>query len=431
MGKINISFNNKNFNIDESILSEAKAALKEHLLSTMNGTGATVVFDGVTYNIDYTKLLAAEEAFANYLDTISGEAPEEERLEGDGSEYYTLAPTALSFRSTAPLNELQEVRINGVTVDPANYTLEEGSTIVTFPIEYLKTLGVGNYEVNIASESKSVKGNFTVSAPEMNEHGFYYNQPYSAFVQYPFNDYVAFIAHENGIMDTLIIGGDTENCTYTISDSNITVSSATMGTFNGIISADGTEIYVTELATTFKLGDEYLTSDEDYLYIYNDTLSGYEVHAIDKTKASYQAIKTGVNNKSTVKLADYMFYPGTDSVGNNLLAIPEMPSSIASISNSAFRKCTSLVSVTVPDSITSISTYAFLSCHSLVSVTIPDSVTSIGAGAFSECVNLLNIVFEGTMEQWNTIDKYLDGSFDWNGLTPATHVHCIDGDVAL
>ena len=43
-----------------------------------------------------------------------------EVLEGTGAEYYTLAPTALSFRSTAPLNEFQEVKVNGETVDPSN-----------------------------------------------------------------------------------------------------------------------------------------------------------------------------------------------------------------------------------------------------------------------------------------------------------------------
>jgi hypothetical protein len=104
----------------------------------------------------------------------------EERLEGDGAEYYTLAPTALSFRSTAPLNEFQSVQINSVTVDPSNYTLEEGSTIVTFPIDYLKTLNRGNYEVTIASENKTVKGEFNVAAPDLNKLGFYYNQPYCA-----------------------------------------------------------------------------------------------------------------------------------------------------------------------------------------------------------------------------------------------------------
>ena len=121
MANLNIKFNNKTYSIPPASLADATATLEAHLMGMMG-----------------------------------------ERLEGDGAEYYTLAPTALSFRSTAPLNELQEVQINGVTVDPSNYTLEEGSTIVTFPIDYLKTLNVGSYEVAVASNSKNVKGGFSV-----------------------------------------------------------------------------------------------------------------------------------------------------------------------------------------------------------------------------------------------------------------------------
>jgi hypothetical protein len=77
-----------------------------------------------------------------------------------------MAPSTLSFRSTAPLNELQDVQINGQTVDPANYELEEGSTIVKLKHDYLSTLDIGKYEVSVVSDSKIVKGDFTVTAPE-------------------------------------------------------------------------------------------------------------------------------------------------------------------------------------------------------------------------------------------------------------------------
>ncbi len=45
-----------------------------------------------------------------------------------------------------------------------------------------------------------------------------------------------------------------------------------------------------------------------------------------------------------------------------------IPYGIASIGNSAFRKCTSLTSVSIPDSVTSIGNYAFHGCKSLTSV---------------------------------------------------------------
>ena len=64
---------------------------------------------------------------------------------------------------------------------------------------------------------------------------------------------------------------------------------------------------------------------------------------------------------------------------------------VTSIGNEAFRKCTSLTSVTIPNSVTSIGHGAFSWCQDLTSVTIPEGVTSIGDSAFSECKSLTSI----------------------------------------
>lgn len=323
---------------------------------------------------------------------IISEIPPEERLDGDGSEYYTLAPAALSFRSTAPLNELQEVQINGVTVDPANYTLAEGSTIVTFPIDYLKTLDTGNYEVVIASESKSVKGEFTVKAPELNEHGFYYNQPYTAYVAYFGENETVFI-REGGILD--IIGtpsGDVSQATYSVNGNIMNIVSPIVGALTGTISDDGSEVFINELATSFRLSsDDSVVADEDYIYIYNEDLGGYEVNAIDKTKVKYGDIKTGINGINTVKLANDMFYLSDLDKISLMTVAPKIPDSVTTIGNGAFCECENLVSITIPSSVTSIGDYVFRCCYSLASITIPDSVTSIGLAALYNCSSLTSI----------------------------------------
>ena len=372
-----INFGGASYNIDATKLSTATNAFTSHL-GTIAGSGHKVVVGGVEYGIDSTKLTSAISDIEAVLGGVG-----EERLEGDGAEFYTLAPTALSFRSTAPLNELQEIQINGVTVDPSNYTLEEGSTIVTFPIDYLKTLNVGSYEVAVASDSKTVKGGFTVAAPELNEYGFYYNQPYTAYVAM-LGDKVSFFVRNDGTFDSITGSGGIETGTYEISGNSI-VSTNSLGTLHSIISADGMEIYCTEIATTFVLGDTSVVADEDYIYIYKEDLGGYEVKCIDKTKAEYSAIKTGINGIDTVAMADYMFAENA-----NLIATPSIPNSITNIPFGAFDLCRALRFVAIPYRATSIDDCAFRGCTSLQDVVIPDGVVSIGI-AFGGCSNLKSI----------------------------------------
>ena len=147
-----------------------------------------------------------------------------ERLEGDGQDYYTLAPTPLSFRSTAPLDEFKELLVNGEVIDPNNYTLEEGSTIVKLSIDYLKTLSTGGYNIDVVSTNKKVGGNFTVTAPKLNEYGFYYNQPYCANVPYLGGDTAVFI-RPDGKLNLIVVGNsNVDTCTYVVEDDKIVIT---------------------------------------------------------------------------------------------------------------------------------------------------------------------------------------------------------------
>ncbi len=98
---------------------------------------------------------------------------------------------------------------------------------------------------------------------------------------------------------------------------------------------------------------------------------------------------------------------------------------VTSIGNYAFWHCTGLTSITIPDSVTSIGLQAFYYCGGLTSITIPNSVTSIELCAFEGCSELTEILYGGTTEQWNAIEK----DHAWNYNTGEYILHCTDGDV--
>ena len=72
MAKIDIFFDNKNYNIDETSLSSASAKLKSHLSTVMSGSGFTIDFSGITYNVDSTKLANETNNFISHIETVTG-----------------------------------------------------------------------------------------------------------------------------------------------------------------------------------------------------------------------------------------------------------------------------------------------------------------------------------------------------------------------
>lgn len=65
--------------------------------------------------------------------------------------------------------------------------------------------------------------------------------------------------------------------------------------------------------------------------------------------------------------------------------------SVTGISNSAFKSCAELTSVTILQGVTTISPDAFYSCSNLASITIPSTITTINSNAFLGCSNLSSV----------------------------------------
>lgn len=141
-------------------------------------------------------------------------------------------------------------------------------------------------------------------------------------------------------------------------------------------------------------------------------------------------------NLISVDVPDSVVVIGEEAFSNchNLKSISL--GSITVINKGSLIACHSIVDIVIPDDVTTICTYAFDNCFSLTSITIPQSVSRIYHAAFWNAYNLRDIFYEGTIEQWNAINKEI-GSFSntnedasWNAYTGDYTVHCSDGNIA-
>lgn len=169
---------------------------------------------------------------------------------------------------------------------------------------------------------------------------------------------------------------------------------------------------------------------------------------------------------TVTSIGDYAFYH------NHFLTSIQLPDTLESIGDNAFGRCVSLESIAFPDSLTSIDREAFCGCShltsidlsntqitiigdgvfrdwtSLVNVDLPNTITDIEARAFRDCFSLesialpntltsigdafyfcsfTNIDYEGTMEEWNAIDKY----YNWTDGSKIKTITCSDGVITL
>ena len=75
-----------------------------------------------------------------------------------------------TIRSEKPYSEFQYLVIDGQRVDSENYTVREGSTIITLKAAYIQNLKTGSHNYSIVSTSGQSDGSFTVSkAPKTSD----------------------------------------------------------------------------------------------------------------------------------------------------------------------------------------------------------------------------------------------------------------------
>ena len=100
------------------------------------------------------------------------------------------------------------------------------------------------------------------------------------------------------------------------------------------------------------------------------------------------------------------------------IVLPNSMSNITSASSSTgvFYNCSNLVNVEIPNSITSIGDYAFRYCSSLTSIVILSGVISIGSSVFQFCSSLtIYCEVSSKPSGWNSNWNYSDGPVYWAG----------------
>lgn len=85
-----------------------------------------------------------------------------------------------------------------------------------------------------------------------------------------------------------------------------------------------------------------------------------------------------------------------------------LPSTLQKLSNSTFQGCTALSEVTFPASLKTIEKGAFIGCRKLSEVKLPVSLTAIEVYVFDSCSSLETVFYYGSLAQWSQINTSND-----------------------
>lgn len=99
---------------------------------------------------------------------------------------------------------------------------------------------------------------------------------------------------------------------------------------------------------------------------------------------------------------------------------------VIAIGQEAFKNNTGITDVILSGNITKIGDGAFSGCTSLERITLPKGIKRIGENTFAGCTKLRDIYYEGTLEEWNSIDIFGEKyEYDLGPLIPGTPVQSI------
>lgn len=156
----------------ETPVVKVTSAVKKPATCTETGVTtytATVEFNGQTYTDtkDVADLPATGHSYDDGKCTVCGAIASDFKViitAGANGIWQKGTKDGLTFTSNAAYKYFQKVQVDGKDLDVSNYTVKEGSTIVTLKAEYLETLSVGKHTLAIVSETGTATTEFTVKA---------------------------------------------------------------------------------------------------------------------------------------------------------------------------------------------------------------------------------------------------------------------------
>ena len=87
-------------------------------------------------------------------------------INGTNATWQKGSKDGLSFTSNAAFADFIKVQVDGNDLDASNYTVKEGSTIVTLNAAYLNTLSVGKHTLSVVSANGTATTEFTITAAQ-------------------------------------------------------------------------------------------------------------------------------------------------------------------------------------------------------------------------------------------------------------------------
>ena len=414
------------------------------------------------------------------ISTINGEVV---MLEGDGQVVNKFAFPEVRFRSSAPVDTLNEVKINGEVVDPDNYIVTEGSTVIIFTNEYVESLKLTEdgkqHSIEIVSEGGTANAGFTVinvipegglyitvdeekfgpgekfpESPQSGDMYYYGDYEYCYGYQWCINcgmwsnifcfcgpkpieidhwglhvnvDYMD--KSEYDLPLTQINGDCISDWTGAFYDCDLT---KVPDIPNTVTILDGTFSYCRKLTDVSNMIIPNSVTSMNRTFAWCNALTNTPIipNSVTSMKGTFSYCK------SLTDLSDFVIPDGVTNLYytfyscSNLVFAPKIPEGVTSMDNT-FAYCDSLIKAPIiPNSVTNMYG-AFLNCDSLTDLSkfvIPNSVTNMD-NTFAYCDSLIKapIIPEGVtslVATFNGCTALTDAPVIPNSVTDMSYTFC-------